>query len=189
MTARTHDAFAFASLITVAALFPPERLNTPTVFVALVASIIGALLPDMDQASNRLWDLFPAGDTFGKFLRRAFWSHRTLSHSLIGSYIFYRFFSWSLPLVFNDNYVYPEVILASLMIGIFSHLLADGLTTDGVPLFFPFRLSVGFPPLSFLRIRTGGFVENFLVLPAIAAYLFWFLGSYQSSFTHLANLL
>jgi len=63
MTAKTHDIFALASLVTVAAYYPPESLTVATVFVALVANNLGALIPDMDSASNRLWDLLPAGDS------------------------------------------------------------------------------------------------------------------------------
>src|SRR3989338_7333367 len=83
MTARTHDAFAFASLLTVAVLFPPASLNLVTLVGGIVANIIGSLIPDMDQASNRLWDLLPAGDHLGKIFRRLFLKHRTLSHSLL----------------------------------------------------------------------------------------------------------
>ena len=74
MTARTHDAFAFASLVTVAAFIPPASLNLLTLFAAIVGNIVGALISDMDQAGNRLWDLLPAGDTIGKIFRRVFYS-------------------------------------------------------------------------------------------------------------------
>jgi len=58
MTGRTHDAIAFASLVTVAVLNPPVSLNVATATAAIVGNIIGATLPDIDQSTNRLWDLF-----------------------------------------------------------------------------------------------------------------------------------
>ena len=89
MTARTHDAFAFASLVTVAAYYPPTSLNMTTLLTAIVANIVGCLIPDMDQASNRLWDLLPAGNHLGRIFRRVFLKHRTLSHSLLGMFLVY----------------------------------------------------------------------------------------------------
>jgi len=65
MTARTHDVFAFASLITVAAIYPPNSLNLATLFTSLIGNVVGALIPDMDQATNRLWDLLPGGNFVG----------------------------------------------------------------------------------------------------------------------------
>ena len=54
MTARTQDAFAFASLVSVAAYYPPGSLNLFTLFAAIIGNNIGALMPDMDSAGNRL---------------------------------------------------------------------------------------------------------------------------------------
>lgn len=72
MTARTHDMFAFATLLTATVQYPPATINMPTLISCLIANIVGSLLPDMDQASNRLWDLFPAGNFVGKIFRRVF---------------------------------------------------------------------------------------------------------------------
>jgi membrane-bound metal-dependent hydrolase YbcI (DUF457 family) len=83
MTARTHDASAFASLVTVATLHPPKNLNLMTLVGSIIAADIGSLIPDLDDAGNRLWDLLPAGDRVGKMLRKIFFRHRTLSHSVI----------------------------------------------------------------------------------------------------------
>jgi len=52
MTSRTHDAFAFASLITVAAFFPPEKLNVATLVISVIGADIGALIPDMDGGTD-----------------------------------------------------------------------------------------------------------------------------------------
>src|SRR3990167_6754525 len=105
MTARTHDAFAFASLITAAVYYPPQSLNLATLFTSFVGNVIGSLIPDMDQASNRLWDLLPAGNFLGKIFRRLFISHRSISHSLLGGYILYRLLVIVLPILFNTDYI------------------------------------------------------------------------------------
>lgn len=175
MTARTHDAFAFASLVTVAAYNPPAFLNLPTLFAAIIGNNIGALIPDMDNAGNRLWDLLPAGDLLGKVFRRIFYKHRTLSHSLLGAYIIYRLLAWILPKFLNPSFIDPQIVLAGIMIGYISHLIADSLTKEGLPLFFPLRFEIGFLPIKALRIKTGGWIEKLVIYPGVWVYLVLFI--------------
>ena len=92
MTARTHDAIAFTSLFTIAVYLSPAELNLYTLFAAVIGNMLGGMIPDMDQAGNRLWDMLPAGDTLGKYLRKIFYKHRTVTHSLIGVVLVFLFF-------------------------------------------------------------------------------------------------
>ena len=188
MNARTHDAVAFASLVTVAVANPPQELTVMTIFVALIGNIVGALIPDMDQASNRLWDLFPAGNVVGKVFRRALYKHRTLSHSLLGAFLLFKLLSWLLPKFLNPTFVDVQIVLWSIMIGFFSHLLADSVTKDGLPLFFPIDLDIGFPPIRALRITTGKWVENLIVLPGVGVYTVWFIFRHQAELAAILNL-
>jgi len=179
MMARTHDAFAFASLITVAAFYPPQGINLPTLIGAIIAADIGALLPDMDTAGNRLWDVLPQGQILAKWLRKIFYKHRTLTHSLIGVYGIYRLLEWALPKFLNALYIDPQIILWSVMIGIGSHILSDSLTEEGVPLLFPLRTPFGIPPVRKIRIKTGRWFEHVVVYPAIWIYLVWFIHGHE----------
>ncbi len=188
MTARTHDAFAFASLITVAVFNPPEKLSVLTLFAAIIGNIIGALIPDMDQASNRLWDLLPAGNSLGKVFRRVFFKHRTLSHSLLGAVLIYLGLQFALPKLLNPAFVDPQLVLWSMMIGYGSHLLADSFTKEGLPLFFPIDLNIGFPPFEFLRITTGKWIETYIVLPGVGAYIAFFIFIYQEEIAQILRL-
>lgn len=185
MTARTHDAFAFASLITVATYMQPQQISILTLFVAIVANIVGSLVPDMDQAGNRLWDLLPAGDTIGKVFRRIFYKHRTISHSLLGAFIIYKFCQFLFPYIFNPLHIDTNLILYSLMIGYASHLLADSMTKEGIPILFPFKLDLGIPPIRVLRITTGEWVENYIVLPLVGIYVMAFIYYHQSQLVEL----
>src|SRR3990170_4820938 len=124
MTARTHDGVAFASLVTVGALFPPAPLNLLTLIASLIGGVIGALLPDIDQAGNRLWDLLPGGDDIGRIFRRTFYKHRTITHSLLGVFLIYTALKWLLPKFLNSSFVDPQMIFVSTMIGYLSHLVA-----------------------------------------------------------------
>jgi inner membrane protein len=179
MTARTHDTFALASLVTVAAYFPPNSLNLLTFFSAIIAVNIGALLPDMDQAGNRMWDLLPAGDYFGKFFRKIFYKHRTVTHSLIGVILIYKTMEWLLPRLLNSIQIDGQIVLISIMIGYVSHLLADSFTEEGLPLLFPLPLTFGIPPVKKLRIVTDSWQETYLVQPGIILYLIWFFSNHQ----------
>lgn len=175
MTARTHDAFAFASLVTVAAYYPPESLNLLTLFAAIVGNNIGALIPDMDSAGNRLWDLLPAGNFLGRIFKRIFYKHRTLSHSLLGFFLTYQILAWALPKFLNPSFIDPTIVLLAIMIGFLSHLLADSLTKEGLPLLFPIRINFGIPPIASLRITTGKWVERYLIFPCVWIYLILFI--------------
>ncbi len=186
MTSRTHDIFAFASLVTVAAYYPPASLNLATMITSLVGGVVGSLLPDIDQESNRLWDLLPAGQFLGGVLKNVFLAHRTISHSLIGVFAVYKFLGWVLPKLLNPGWINIQIVLASIMIGFLSHLLIDSLTEEGLPLFFPLKLKVGFPPVRPWRIKTGKWFEKFVVFPAIIVYIVWFVGKNQ---TRIADIL
>ncbi|MEK7802589.1 MAG: metal-dependent hydrolase [Pseudomonadota bacterium] len=179
MTSRTHDAFAFATLVTVAAFYPPQNMSVMTLIFAIIAADIGALIPDMDTAGNRLWELLPQGQKVGKVLRHIFFKHRTITHSIIGVFAIYKFLEWLLPKITNEAFVDSNVILASVMIGIFSHLLSDSLTEEGVPLLFPLRIAFGIPPIRKIRIKTGQWFENLVVFPGVWLYLLWFVSTHQ----------
>jgi inner membrane protein len=177
MTARTHDLIAFASLLTVAVFFPPGNMNVLTLVGAVLATDMGALIPDMDGGGNRLWHLLPAGEKTGRVLRRVFYRHRTITHSLIGVFLIYKFFSWLLPKFLNSGFLNTDIILVALMIGYLSHLIADSFTEEGIPLLFPINLNFGIPPIRSWRIKTGKWFENFVIYPAIWVYLIWFINA------------
>lgn len=189
MTARTHDAFAFASLVTVSVFFPPESLNLATLAISIIGADIGSLIPDMDGAGNRLWDLLPAGDNLGKILRRLFYKHRTLTHSIIGILGIYKTLEWVLFKYLNSSFVDPGIILVSIMVGYVSHILSDSLTEEGVPLLFPLKFNFGFPPIKKIRIKTGKWFENIVVYPAIWVYLVWFIQRNQDKLISILKLI
>lgn len=185
MTARTHDAFAFAGLVTAAVFFPPQRITLLTVGFAIVANNIGGLFPDLDQATNRLWDLLPGDQSTGKLFRKLFLAHRTITHSALGVVIVY-FLGINLSAkLFNPQYIDGMIVFWSFMIGFLSHLGADALTKEGLPLFFPLSFKVGIPPIKVLRVTTGSWVENFIVFPLVSVYLVWFIWQNQEAVLQL----
>ena len=188
MTSRTHDAFAFAALTTIAVYYPPGSLNLATAIVSLIGCEIGSLLPDVDQASNRLWDLLPGGNMIGKMCKGIFIAHRTISHSLIGTFLLYKLLWLVLSVLLNENSIGIQTVVNSVMIGFLSHLLLDSFTEAGLPLFFPFTFKVGFPPLRSWRIKTGKGFEKFVVFPSIIVYLVWFASNHQAKIIEILKL-
>jgi inner membrane protein len=173
MISRTHEAGAVAALLATATYLPSANMGVATIITALIANTIGALLPDIDQASNRLWDLLPGGNFIGKILRNLFLAHRTLSHSFLGFFIVFKAAFWLIPKLFNGQFVDPKIIIYALLIGYGSHLVLDLITTDGLPLLFPIKWKFGLPPWKFLRIKTDHWVENWIVFPGLVVYVLW----------------
>lgn len=185
MTARTHNAIALASLVTIAGFYPLASLNLPTLIGAIIGNNIGALIPDIDTGGNYLWGLLPQGRILGRFLKKIFYKHRTITHSALGLFLIYKFFEWILPKIFNSSFIDPNIILISIMIGFISHLVSDGFTEEGVPLLFPLRINFGIPPIKKIRIKTGRWFENFVVFPGVWIYLFWFVQKNQNIFLQI----
>lgn len=189
MTARTHDIIAFGALVTAAVYLPPKELNISTTFAALVGSVVGALVPDMDQATNRLWDLLPAGNFLGRIFRNLMLQHRTISHSILGGFVFYKLLVFAAPKLLNPGYINIQIVVAAVMIGFISHIAADALTKEGVPLLFPLPFKIGIPPIEALRITTGKFFEKFIVFPGVLAYIAWTIANKKEVLLSLVKLI
>jgi len=174
MTSRTHDVFSIAALVTIATYYPPTVITVPTLVFSSIGAILGSLLPDIDQSTNRLWDLLPAGEFIGKILNKLFLSHRTISHSLLGAYLINRLIFWMVFKVFNTDFLDANLIYYSVMIGYLSHMVLDLFTEEGLPLLFPLKIKFGIPPVKPWRIKTGKWFEKFVVYPGIIFYIIWF---------------
>ncbi len=188
MTARTHDLIAFSSLVTVATISPPSALNLYTLFACILGNVIGSQIPDMDQAGNRLWDLLPGGNNVGRILRKVFYKHRTITHSLLGLFVIYKLLDVVLSKIFAEGVIESNLLLISIMIGYVSHLIADSLTEEGIPLLFPFKFTFGFPPVKPWRMKTGKWFENLVVYPSVVAYLFIFIAENKDKLLDLIRL-
>ncbi len=136
MVARTHSLFAFTCMLGAATYLGTKDVSTSTIVACLFFNTIGALLPDIDQASNRLWDLLPAGESIGKALG-VFMKHRGISHSFLGIFLADKLCYWLITNLFNENFVDVKLVYWSVMIGFISYIIADSLTEEGVPLLYP----------------------------------------------------
>lgn len=176
MTGRTHDLAAFTALTATIAFLPLEKMTIATAVVAFGANMLGGLAPDIDQSTSGIWKEIRFGKFFGKLISPLFGKHRFISHSIIGVILFGVLTSVFLGIIRNILIVDMNIIWFSFMIGFLSHLVADMLTHDGIPLLFPIPIRFGFPPFSFLRMKTGGIIEKGFVFPGLVLlnmYLFY----------------
>lgn len=176
MTRRTHDLAVFTALNIILITQPIPSISLSTTLVSLGACLIGGLAPDIDNSTSEFWQKIPAGTFIGQVLHPLIGGHRLISHSILGILIVGWLVSHLLGLASNTLLVNMSVVWWSFMIGYLSHLLMDSLTTEGIPLFFPIPIRLGLPPLKSLRIKTGGFFENFFIFPGLLilnGYLFY----------------
>lgn len=177
MTGRTHDLAAFTALTIVVIVQPIPEITLGTGIAAVFANLIGGIAPDIDQPTAPFWRNLPIGHYFGRIFDRILGGHRSLSHSLLGVFIFG--FLWE-KLLYLLQPSFPTVDVSivwwAFMIGFVSHLVMDTFTRDGVPWLLPLPINFGIPPFRALRLTTGEFAERFLVFPGlliINAYLYY----------------
>ncbi len=166
MTGKSHQIIGLSCGLA-AILFTAEPSYQPATFAtAMVAAHLGALMPDFDTTTGDIWDSLPLGHVASHMVD-PFIKHRNLSHSLLGTAIFVALAR--LLLMYLPSYwgLHMSVVLIAFTAAYLSHLVADMVTVEGVPLFFPYQTMIGLPPEPFesLRIITGKWFENLIVFP------------------------
>lgn len=173
MKARTHDLAAASGLaVAVVVLSPLPPMSVATILVALVANQLGGIAPDIDQPTAPFWRNLPIGGFFGRFFAKMLGGHRFITHSLVGLLVMGFLVNWLLAVLHPIMpKVQVDIVWWAFMIGMFSHLVMDSFTKEGVPWLLPIPIKFGFPPLRRLRITTGKAIENFVVFPLLAVVL------------------
>lgn len=180
---------AFTALSYVLVTTPPDKITLATALVSFTANMVGGLAPDIDQSTAKLWHELPAGSIIGKIISPLIGGHRFISHSFIGVIMAGIIAKIILDLLSTFVLVDMQIVWWAFMIGVISHIFMDFFTHEGVPLFFPIPIRIGFPPFSFLRMKTGGVVEKSFVFPVlifINVILYYF--NYQTVLTFLRHL-
>lgn len=168
MTGKTHQMLGQTVGLATYFSLSGSGYDPATFAFTVVVSSVAALLPDIDQSSSSLWWSIPMGRVAGKVID-PFIKHRNLSHSLLGVAIVGGVVSWLTAQMPDYWGVNTEIILWVFLISYGSHLLADMVTVEGIPLFFPYQKMFGLPPWPFhgVRIVTGKWFENWVIFPIV----------------------
>jgi inner membrane protein len=153
---RVFDALGLGS--------PTPPANWQSLLGFLIAALLGGTAPDLDKP-RQWWARFLAHTAFG--------GHRHLSHSLVGLAIFTVGFSLLARALAPPVGASATLVAAGFIAGYLSHLVLDSLTIEGVPWLFPIQTYFGFPPTSGLRVKTGGLLEQFVVMPLLLGAIGW----------------
>ena len=169
MKARTHDMAAALALTGVVLVLPnPPTITLATAIAVVLANQLGGIAPDIDQPTAPFWRNLPIGGFFGRFLTKMLGGHRFITHSLLGvgvvGFLLHHFLIFFHPLFPS---IQMEYVWWAFMIGMVSHLIMDSFTKEGVPWLLPIPIKFGFPPLKRLRITTGNWGENLVMLPLL----------------------
>lgn len=173
MTYKTHLSFGILFSSYYFLVFKHLGLSPALAIILFFVTLLGASVPDLDTPTGGLWQKVPAGSIIGRLVHPAFiGGHRHLSHSLIGMAIF----TWLFVLLFRMFSLNSVFLIlnstnatAAFVLGYASHLFADSLTEEGVPLLFPIDYHFGIPPNPFekVRIKTGQWFENLVIYPIV----------------------
>ena len=190
MTGRTHDIAAVVAVSAVALTQPLPSMNFQTLGLAVLATLVGGLAPDLDQVGSGLWRKLPGGwfvDNIFNFVLIG--GHRAISHSLVGIFLAYYIFGFILGPLVEPYHLNGALIVWAFTIAYLSHLVTDSLTVEGVPWFWPLPLKLGVPPIKSLRVVTGSKTEKLLVEPALIAGLILLYYKFAANaFSILKNL-
>lgn len=173
MVSRSHDLAAFTALNLAFVYLPLKTVSLATLGVAITANMLGGLMPDLDNHNSDIWDKFRGGGIISRLISPLFGGHRLISHSLLGFFIFAYLSRFFLQKISTILIVDLNLTWWAFLIGYISHLVADAVTKEGIPLFFPFPINIGFPPFKFLRIKTGGFIEKGIIFPGMVILNFY----------------
>ncbi len=171
MVGRTHQLCGFTALYTFALVWPYVDMNMQTLIACVICVSLGSLAPDLDNEDNVIYTLVPAGrKVISEIGERVFGKHRSISHSILGVFIMGYLTKWLIFRIPPENGFDLPALWYAFMISFVVHIFADFLTKDGVPLVWPWKYRFGFPPFKFMRIRTGGKIEMFVVNPLLVLF-------------------
>lgn len=183
MTGKTHQTIGLLAGLA-SYLYLPAHYAPATLAAVTTVSSLGALLPDIDSPAGKIYSYMPFGTgKIGGQLVNPFLKHRNLTHSLLGYAIVILLFHHLLEHLPSYWGIDSRAVFVAGAIAYGSHLLADAVTVEGIPLFFPWHRMFGLPPYPFqgLRIETGKWFENLVIYPLVNVLLFLLLYERWSS--------
>lgn len=174
MKGASHLLIGLGVAAVVQRIYAPFGDTWPALALAGGAAIVGALLPDVDsdesairQATGTARSRGCIGKLASLGISAITGGHRVGTHTAL-AWLVISALAWAVGQIVNLPYI-------AFSLGYLSHIIADALTVEGVPLFWPLaRRRVCLLP-SFIAIRTGSFFEYaFMVAFGVGVVRLWF---------------
>lgn len=164
MTATTHQMVALVCALLLLTVYPVS-VGPLVGLLAVIAVMIGALTPDLDQPTANIWRRMLGGNTVGDIFQFFSGGHRHFTHSLLGILAIGLLARWLIDTLLQPAYVPAAVVIwRAFLIGYISHPIADTLTDRGVPWLWPLHWHMRIPPgPEEVRVTTDSLVEQVLV--------------------------
>jgi inner membrane protein len=175
MKGASHLLIGLGAAAVVHRIYAPFGDSWQALALAGVAAAVGALLPDVDSDESiirRSTGTARSGGCIGKLaslgISAITGGHRVGTHTAV-AWLVISGLAWIAGQASSMSYV-----AIAFSIGYLSHLLADAITVEGIPLFWPLaKRRVCLLP-SFIAIRTGTFMEYaFMVAFGVGVVKLW----------------
>lgn len=179
MMGTTHQLMALLLAVWLLTLYPLAA-GPVVATLAIIAVMVGALTPDLDQPTANLWRRLLGGRALGTIFQAFSGGHRHITHSLIGIVLVALATRWFINEVIADAYATPaQLVWQAYLIGYISHPIADTLTDRGVPWLWPLKWHLKIPPgPEELRVTTDSLVERLLVRGGVMIALLVLMSSH-----------
>lgn len=186
MLGLTHQMVALLAALWLLIQYPVS-LGVTAGLLSLVAVMLGALTPDLDQPTADIWDRMLGGRLVHRLFTIFSGGHRHFTHSLLGIVTIGTATHYLLTHLITPAYIPAALIIwKAFMIGYVSHSLADTLTDQGVPWLWPLPWNIKIPPGSrMLRVTTGSLVERFFFRAALIIAVVLLLTRHYAALLHL----
>ena len=140
MTGKGHIMFSIASAIFAKRFSLTEIIAQADWWHLIPATMLTSILPDIDHPQSILGQrLF----FLSRLISRIF-GHRGFTHSLLASVMILIIFK-----IYIINYLLlPLDVIQGMILGYYSHIIADTLTPAGVPLLWPLKWKFRIPILN-----------------------------------------
>jgi inner membrane protein len=183
MTSVTHQLVALTagSLVLVT---HPQTSGPALATIVVIAVMVGALTPDLDQPAANLGNRLLGARVVGKIANQFSGGHRHFTHSILGLLaigygLHWIINHWLAPGMANS----AQFVWWAFMIGYVSHIVADTFTDRGVPWLWPLPWHFQIPPgPAVFRVTTGSFVEVLILRGGLIIFLAILLRSNMAIF-------
>lgn len=186
MLGMTHQIVALTTALWILIQYP-VALGWGGGLLAIMAVMLGAITPDLDQPTADIWQRFIGGRLVHRLFTVFSGGHRHFTHALVGIAAIGGGTHYLITHLLAPSYIPDGLILwQAFMIGYISHSVADTLTDQGVPWLWPLPWNIKIPPgHKALRVTTGSLVERFLIRGALIIAAVLLLSRHYAALPHL----